>query len=204
MTSCETRAFDPWSATKLEALQRNTECGARDLGTPHAPLNRWNAARRVSAVQASCGAENGGCMVLACMALCIEHDLTLPHWLRAEFVRRHQRVVNAELRTWDEAFGKPWPARSRLPNTKRRMVLKPVVYEAVRVAVEVPNARAIDRILFGEIGAQMGVGLSAAVVERLYAECLADGQPSLARLRPRAGRKRSPGPPANTGLRRAE
>lgn len=171
--------FDPWTATVAQALK-----WAEDKEqTATAPLAQRHAAHEVLQNREACLAADGGCMVLECLRLCGANQLTPPGWLWDAFIQRHSQVTDAEVGTWDEAFGRPWPAHTRLKAVRERRRLKSKVHLAAwQLAVQEPGL-AVNRDFFERISEMPGIPKSGATVERIYYEALADGLTSVALLR---------------------
>ena len=110
------------------------------------------------------------------------HGLAVPRWLAIEFVRRCELVIGACVGSWDEAFGRPWPARTRLPQVRRRRALQKRVHQAVfSLAIAEPTAALWRDDVFQRVGDQ--IGKSGSTVERIYYQALRDGLPSVATMR---------------------
>src|SRR5689334_13330050 len=123
-------AFDPWNATKADALEANRWHVENSdvLG----PLALFDAAQQVKSARALCESVGGGCEVLRCVRICIANELSLPSWLSREFLRRHELVATAELGSWDSAFGQPWPGGAkRLEASRERLRLRKVIHRHV-------------------------------------------------------------------------
>lgn len=162
-------AFDPWTSSAAEAL-----LAAEML--PQA-LAQHQAAAEVLEARDACLSTGGGCTVLQCMRLCAANQLAPPQWLADAFISRLSRVEEAEVATWDEAFGRPWPPRTRLHAIREQRRLKRVVHSAVWDAV-LSEDRAVNRILFDEIGERRNVAASGSACEDAYYDALRDGMPN--------------------------
>lgn len=170
--------FDPWTASAAEAAS-----AAFSPGMPE-PLAQHYAAQTVLQARGACMAVGGGLEVMRCMRLCASNKLTAPEWLAAEFARRHSLVEQANVGTWDEAFGKPWPGgEKRLAAARQRMRLRAIVHGWVfRLAIQ-DNDLPINTDLFERIGKLPEVNACASRVATLYYESLSDGHPNVAALR---------------------
>lgn len=146
----------------------------------------WAAsAAELEQLRAPCIGESGGGKVLEAMrliALLLPPDL---HWLRDEYLRRHGRVKAAHVGSWDhaDAFGRPWPSRTRLATERRRLRLKSVVHASVWRLVRDSPQISITRSLFDQVGESRDVGLSGAAVEKLYYAAVHDGMLNVAQWR---------------------
>ncbi|MBK6852105.1 MAG: hypothetical protein IPG93_10900 [Burkholderiales bacterium] len=148
-----------------------------------------HAAQEVESMRDRCGGTDGGSTVLHCLCLCALHGLPIPPWLRDEFVTRHHLVADAHVKSWDQAFGRPWPKRTRLATVRRHATLMRRVHDEVwKLAAQRPDL-AIKRILFEEVGSIRGIDLGCAAVERLYYESLRAGFVNVAQWRRAMGMK---------------
>lgn len=158
-----------------------------DLGSGFSRVaDMWAAsAAELEQLRAPCIGESGGGKVLEAMrliALLLPPDL---HWLRDEYLRRHGRVKAAHVGSWDhaDAFGRPWPSRTRLATERRRLRLKSVVHASVWRLVRDNPQISITRSLFDQVGESRDVGLSGAAVEKLYYAAVHDGMLNVAQWR---------------------
>lgn len=181
--------FDPWSATLAEALRQS----GQHAGDAPDLLAQHQAAQEVLRARPACLASDGGCAVLRCVALCLANSLTPPRWLADAFVARHAQVTEANVLTWDEkeAFGRAWPAHTRLAIERRNLLLRRRVHEAaMRIALEEPEV-SIDRALFERIGQLRGIDVSGSTAEAAYYAAVNAGATNIARLTTRRARRQS-------------
>ena len=180
MTSSEAGApFDPWNAGEASAFEADSRAGSPSYG----PLAQWHAAQAIARRRDACEAEAGGCEVLHCLAECLAHRLLPPSWLSDQYTRRHQLVIAAHVATWDEAFGRPWPKRTRLDIERRKRELRKRVHGAVWAYAVPRPQRAIGRSLFDDVARRLDIGISGGQVERLYYEALEQGMANVAAFR---------------------
>ena len=139
---------------------------------------------REPCASASAGAGDGG-KVLEAMRLIALHLPPDLHWLRDEYLRRYGRVKGAHVASWDhaEAFGRPWPPRTRLAAERRRLRLKSIVHASVWRLVRDNPQISITRALFEQVGESREVALSGAAVEKLYYAALQHGMLNIAQWR---------------------
>lgn len=173
--------FDPWASTPEDALRAHEQHDPAG-GAPD-PLAQFQAAQEVLQAQDACLAAGGGCSVLRCVNLCLLNGLAAPRWLSDAFAQRHARVAGAEVGSWDEAFGRPWPARTRLDLERRRMLHTKAVHAAVWRMVAGRPSVSINRVLFDKVAAALDLGVSGSKVEKLYLAALADGYPNARQVR---------------------
>ncbi|MEY4750398.1 MAG: hypothetical protein RIQ60_2612 [Pseudomonadota bacterium] len=148
-----------------------------------------SAQREVEQLRAQCLSDQGGPAVLQAVNLCALHNLLMPAWLRDEYVKRHHLVADAHARSWDDAFGRPWPKRTRLATVRRRRVLiRRVHTEVWKLAASRPDL-AIKRELFDMVGELEGIHLEGSTVDRLYYAALRAGFVNVAEWRRAMGLK---------------
>lgn len=143
------------------------------------------ALRQVEALRPRCEGTEGGLAVMEGMKLCALHRIAPPAWLADEFVRRHHKVADAHASSWDDAFGRPWPKRTRLDSVRRhREHVRLVHAELWRLAAEHPGRKIRREGLFTDVWhALRWKGLSVGQVERLYYEALQQGFVNVAKWR---------------------
>ncbi len=166
--------FDPWTATLAEA---QAQPDAYTL--PHGAVLRWGQALDISAARAFYEAAP-----LDGVAACVRAGLVVPGWLARAFLRRFDKVTTHEVGSWDAAFGAPLVKGAHLPSLRRRRLLLPNVYAAVKAATEAGAAVGFD--LFDSVGESLGIRRTLA--EELYRLALRRGFPNpAARRRLRRG-----------------
>jgi len=180
MTSESVVAFDPWRVS--DPAEVAAHIGSSNHG-PTGPFDQWQAAQEVTRWREACMREDGGRQIMRCVALCAIHALALPPWLRDAFVQRHNLVSDAYVATWDEAFGRPWPKRTRMAIVRRRRVLKQRVHAAVWTLIRLHPKRSVNRSLFEEVGRRREIARSGSEVESLYYEALDEGMLNVATWR---------------------
>lgn len=146
-------------------------------------LAQWQVAEELERRRPACLDADSKGESMRCLLLCLTHRLPLPAWLSIDIIRRAEQVTGAHVKTWDEAFGTPWPKRTRLAVVRKRRRLKVRVHAAVWALVSADLSLSINRILFDLVGELPNVSLPASTVEHLYYEALHDGQLSVATWR---------------------
>lgn len=173
--------FDPWIASPAEALlARESQQATSALPDP---LAQYHAAQEVLRARERCLAPDGGCAVLECLQRCLAHGLMPPHWLAQAYLERHARVAEALVGSWDQAFGPPWPARTRLATVRRHRALKKAIHAAVCHRLAEDPRQPVNRDLFEQIGEMRGIDCSGSQAEKLYLEALAEGAPNARQAR---------------------
>lgn len=96
--------FDPFAATEAQA---RAEPDAD--GIPDGVFYKWQAAQRITEGQSQYEANP-----IQGIAACLRARIMPPQWLVHSFLKQFDLVRDAEVRTWDEAFGQPYPKSVRL------------------------------------------------------------------------------------------
>lgn len=111
-------SFDPWSATWEQALSAD---GAwlGDEAAPDRPLAQWVAAQHVAGLRERVERGDGNAAMDA-VASCVRRGLAAPDWLARKFLRCYDSVLNCRAHSWDEAYGAPFPPRTKLETMRLR------------------------------------------------------------------------------------
>ena len=155
--------FDPFTAS-LEEAQVQADAD----GTDGAVL-RWGVAAQISANRNVYEAAP-----LDGVAKCVRAGLLVPEWLAVAFVRAYDQVLNCRAASWDAAFGPPFPKGTNLAAARHRRMARARIQPAIiAVLCKSPEARAIDKSFWEEVGRIVGAG--ASQTEKLYREQLSAG-----------------------------
>jgi len=155
-------AFDPFTATLEEAQAQP------DANEPRGAVWRACGAHMLMERRAYYEANP-----LDGMAVCAVHDLVAPDWLARAYLRGFRTVVNCEARSWDEAFGAPFPKGTNIAAARRARRNRVAVAVAFSDILQRDPSRPVDKALWEEIGARIGEGATRA--EELYREALRMG-----------------------------
>jgi hypothetical protein len=104
--------------------------------------------------------------LLAAVRECARCGLPMPEWVAAAFIRSYDQVLNCRVKSWDEAFGAPFPKGSHLNALRKRRKLRIFVHSAVLDRVRRDPSTPIDKGLFESVGEEFSIGASLA--EELY------------------------------------
>jgi hypothetical protein len=96
--------FDPFAATEAQA---RSEPDA--IGVPDGAFWKWQAAQRITDGRSKYEANP-----IHGVAACLRASITPPRWLVHSFLKQFDLVRDGGVRTWDEAFGPPYPKSVRL------------------------------------------------------------------------------------------
>ena len=104
--------FDPFATTEAQA---RSEPDA--VGVPDGALWKWQAAQRITDDQSQYQANP-----IHGIAACLRARITPPQWLVHSFLKQFDLVRDGGARTWDEAFGPPYPKSVRLKTLRPKSV----------------------------------------------------------------------------------
>ena len=104
--------FDPFTATEAQA---RSQPGA--VGVPDGAFWKWQAAQRITDDQSQYEANP-----IHGIAACLRARITPPQWLVHSFLKQFDLVRDGGVRTWDEAFGPPYPKSVRLKTLRPKSV----------------------------------------------------------------------------------
>lgn len=103
--------------------------------------------------------------VLRAIYLCATYNMPLPEWARAAFCAVYSGILDAEIRSWDEAFGPAFPKGTHVAKLKGRERLKNDVYREICYArIE---GKGLGDELYSEIAAKLNTNKDK-VKELLY------------------------------------
>jgi hypothetical protein len=89
----------------------------------------------------------------------------LPEWLRVAFLAAYDSATGYEIKSWDDAFGRPHPKGAHLRTEKRNLELRPVIIGRVQA---LRTEMSVDKELFEKIGKDLGI--SGTIVSDIYYE----------------------------------
>jgi hypothetical protein len=87
---------------------------------------------------------------------CAIRKLPLPDWAADAFVDCYNKVMGYQVSSWDDVFGNPLPKGMR--RAKARLLKERALCIVRRINEEHTNGRAIDDLLFEEVGARFRIG----------------------------------------------
>jgi len=145
---------------------------------PRRPLFQWIAHQELKRLRCDFEAGNGSALMSA-IRKCANHELVMPEWVAAEYIKRFDLILNYESASWDDVLGRPIPKGAHLNALKKRRELKFKVYQAVRARIaptlECPDGVPVDAELFEAIGKELGIGKTLASEYYYTAKALVEG-----------------------------
>lgn len=106
--------------------------------------------------------------LLVAIAVCLETRSVAPQWVVKAYLDAINKWFSMEVKNLGDAFGVAMPKGKHLNAMKKRLKLKPAVFDAVLDASN--RGRAIDDELFEEIGGKLGLGKT--LVKQYYKEAI--------------------------------
>ena len=88
--------------------------------------------------------EGNPAIILMAMHECLLLDRPIPEWLRKAFIEAYQSATAFEIRSWDEAFGKPHKG-AQLEPRKKHAELRYLI--ALRIALRATDESSQDYLL---------------------------------------------------------
>lgn len=163
MTPEEFRAAYDAAASEQDAILRADP--TRHRADPTLPVSQFFGRLWLEQEQERFAAGDRGAL-LAAVRECARCGLPMPEWVAAAFIRSYDQVLNCRVKSWDEAFGAPFPKGSHLNALRKRRKLRVFVHSAVIDRVQRDPSTPIDKGLFESVGEEFNIGASQA--EELY------------------------------------
>lgn len=181
--------FDPaWTVVQAhEASQAVLAADPqRNPADPTLPFSRWAASKRLDELARDHAAGDKRALMSA-IRECARCDLPLPEWAAKAYIRAFDSVLNCRVKSWDDAFGAPFPKGVQLHALRRRRLNRLRVHREVLELIKGDPLRPIDAGLFEEVGRKFHMAKTAA--ERLYYEAEKMGFVSASEWKKRNGWK---------------
>ena len=140
-------------------------------------MNAEQARCQVEALRTTVQAGDGLALLRA-VAACARFGIPCPDWLAAQFCEAVDLVSDARVGTWNEAFGRPYPAFARIDVERQTRNLVVLVHRLVWDAC-IHRGAVVDLQLFEEISEMPGVNAGATKVREAYYRGLREGLPNV-------------------------
>jgi hypothetical protein len=101
-------------------------------------------------------------LLLYAIYTCLESGRPLPEWVRVAFSNAYESAMGDEIKSWDDAFGKPHPKGMHVDKERRHLVFRNEIKRRVE------ESKTIDEKLFAKIGRDLGIGGSTTVKNIYY------------------------------------
>jgi hypothetical protein len=158
------RVTKEWPLDKV--LLKDERARATGRSGPDLPLYQWSAMHDLEALKEQFEAGDHFALLLA-IRKCANHDLVMPDWVARNFIRRCDQVLGCRQKSWDEAFGQPYPKGTHIASLRRNRELRLAVWLRIREIIRTESV-AIDDGLFHRVGKEFGI--SKTIANKLYYE----------------------------------
>ncbi|MDO8335036.1 MAG: hypothetical protein Q7T35_10255 [Nitrosomonas sp.] len=145
-------------AANAAALLENPE---RNDSDPTLPIFQWFALHELDNLHARYKQGEKFALMLA-IRQCANHDLVMPPWVATAYIKVFDVVLNCNSKDWNEVFGNPIPKGAQLNALRQKRRLKFAVFNEVNDILKRDPSRAIDGILFDEVGEKFGISKTLA------------------------------------------
>jgi hypothetical protein len=166
--------IDLATCTLDEALAATEAALAADRTREHdpaLPIYQWCALRKLDVERQKF--DSGDRMaLLGAVRQCANHDLPLPAWAAKAYIEAYDLVLTCRAKSWDEAFGTPYPKNSNLNAMRKRRLLRYAVFNEVRRLLNVDPRPPIDATLFETVGKMVRPPVGKTMAADLYYEAL--------------------------------
>jgi hypothetical protein len=153
------KARKDWTHAQAWAAQRRFRANGGAAADPAGPYSQWAALHTLDEYERAFRAGDSYALMQA-IRKCAQHDLAMPAWVAAAYIRAFDRVHNFRAKSWDAVFGKPLRKGTQLVAVRKKREKSVQVWNAVRAAHQ--RGRAIDDPLFATVGRELGIGLTLA------------------------------------------
>ncbi len=139
-----------------EALEANeadlAKTPGRSSDDPSLPLFKWMALQQLEGYREAFKTDSY--YLMTAIRTCANHDLPLPEWAAKAYISAYDTINNAEKKSWDDVFGKPYPKGRHLNAINKKKRLRFAVFFAVE---EKAKSLPIDEGLFEEVGKKFNI-----------------------------------------------
>ena len=154
-----------WTLEQAQSAQRSFQAEGGAFNDPTGPLYRWFALRTLEELRVRHEQGNAYALMLA-IRKCANHDLVMPSWVSAGYIRAFDTVHNYRAKSWDEVFGSPLPKNAQLAALRKRRTKSIHVWNEVNERHQ--KGAPIDDLLFASVGKKLGLGVT--LTKEYYAE----------------------------------
>ena len=106
---------EAWAANEA-AMTENPE---RSFADPTLPFSRWVALHNLEQLRARY--EQGEKFALmSAIRECANHDLIMPRWVGAGYIKSFDTILNYRSEDWNEVFGRPIPKGKHLAALRKK------------------------------------------------------------------------------------
>ncbi|WP_150048682.1 hypothetical protein [Methylomonas rhizoryzae] len=165
MTVSSTWTFDEAMSEQNKYVAANPK---RALD-PSGPLFQWFALKNLEDYQK--GFEQGDKhLLMVAISECAVHGLVMPDWVAMGYLRGFYAVSNARLKSWDDAFERPYPKGTNLKAVRKKRELSMAVLNSINSILQSNPKTPIDSALFEQVGQEFDIGKTLAADYYYYAK----------------------------------
>lgn len=135
------------------------------------PYVKFDATERVKSMKIEYEEQRSGLVLIQAIRECAKYEIAMPDWVAKAFLEQSDKMLNFEVRSWDDVFGKMHNRKHLDAQRVRKKKKNPVFYAVMeRRQVNQP----VDEHLFSQVGEEHGIKKS--LVSDLYYEKLLEFQ----------------------------
>ena len=101
-------------------------------------------------------------VILPGVSVCMKSGLPFPRWVESAFLAICEDARRYKVKSWDIAFGKPYPKNARIESRRDWLEKKELVYARTREILTNNPETSIDTDLFEKVGEEFGICRSDA------------------------------------------
>jgi hypothetical protein len=146
-----------WTAKQAWAAHERFLGRGGSPSDPSAPYSQWAALHTLDDLERRFSAGEKYALLQA-VRKCANHDLPMPEWLSAAFIKAFDQVHTYRAKSWDEVFGTPIPKGVQMAALKKRREKSAHVWNAVQGARS--QGIPVDDELFAGVGKKLGLGVT--------------------------------------------
>ena len=154
-----------WTFEEARDAQADYQANGGLLHDPTGPLYQWSALHGIEKERARFDAGDNMAL-LAAIRKCANHGLVMPEWVSLAFIRNYDAVLSLRMRSWDDAFGRPYRKGMDLKAARFRREKRFHVW--MEVNRRHLAGEAIDDQLFEAVGEALG--MKKTLASQLYYE----------------------------------
>lgn len=124
---------------------------------PETPLFQWLALKQLDEYKESFLAGDRFLLMLA-IRKCAQCGLPLPEWVSRAYIKAFDSVLNARVKSWDEAFSPPYKKGANLAALRKKRELEFGVWNEIRGIIDQEPETKVDTALFEKVGARFNIG----------------------------------------------
>lgn len=97
-------------------------------------------------------------LLMYVISLCAEESIPLPHWAAKAFIKAYEKVRSGNVNSWDASFGTPFRKGANLNAIRKRLRLRPLIFDRICEIRKAAPKTPIDAELFARVGKEFNLG----------------------------------------------